>query len=252
MTINSDYDPFARIYNQYWGSDFVPRIFPILEQLVLRHLEPEARVLDLCCGTGQMAGTLTGLGYQVTGIDGSSEMLRFARGNAPGVEFIQADARSFNLPHKYDAVISIFDSLNHIMTIEELTTVFRNVFAVLRDGGLFFFDLNMPAGYTLTWDDNFGIVEDDHLCIVRTSYDPDEQVARFDTTIMLLENDWRRTDITLLQKCYPASAVLAALAAVGMTAVESYALDELQGLAGLTESAERAFFLCRKPAETQP
>ena len=246
MTIYSDYDPFARVYNKHWGDDFTTRVFPILEQLVLRQLPAGASILDLCCGTGQMARTLTALGYRVTGLDGSAEMLRYARENAPDAEFIHADARSFEMPQTFDAVISLFDSLNHVMTMEELTAVFRNVHAVLRDNGQFFFDLNMEAGYGLTWNDSFSIVEDDQLCVVRTSYSPGEKTARFDATIMHLEDGWQRTDFALLQKCYPASDVIAALGTAGFGGVESYCLDHREGFIGLTEEADRAFFLCRK------
>ena len=248
MTIYSDYDPFARVYNQHWGNEFTPRVFPLIEQLVLRQLPAGASILDLCCGTGQMAQTLTALGYRVTGLDGSAEMLRFARENAPEAELVHADARSFMLPETCDTVICVFDSLNHVMTLEGLTAVFKNVYAVLKGGGPFFFDLNMEPGYSLTWHDNFGIVEDDLLCIIRTSYSPEERTARFDGTVMLLENSWERTDFTLLQKCYSVSEVLSALGTAGFGAIESYALDERRGLTGLTEEADRAFFLCRKPA----
>ena len=106
----------------------------------------------------------------------------------------------------------------------------------------------MESGYSLTWNDNFGIVEDDHICIIRTSYNPEERTARFDATVMLLEDGWRRTDFALLQKCYPVSEVLSTLGAAGFNVIESYALDERQGLIGLTEEADRAYFLCRKPA----
>jgi predicted TPR repeat methyltransferase len=248
MTIYSEYDPFARVYNKHWGDDFTTRVFPIVEQLVLRQLPAGASILDLCCGTGQMARTLTALGYRVTGLDGSAEMLRFARENAPGAEFIHADARSFELPKTFNAVISLFDSLNHLMTLEELTAVFRNVNAVLHDNGSFFFDLNMEAGYGLTWNDSFSIVEDDQLCIIRTSYIPQEKTARFDATVMNLEDGWQRTDFALLQKCYPASEVLSSLGTTGFGGIESYCLDHRKGLIGLTEEADRAFFLCRKPA----
>jgi len=247
MTIYSDYDPFAWIYNKYWGDDFTPRVFPILEQLVLRQLPAGADILDLCCGTGQLAGTLTALGYHVTGLDGSSEMLQFARENAPDAELVNADARYFKLSKKYDAVISVFDSLNHIMSLDELTAVFRNVFAVLRDGGYLFFDLNMEAGYSLTWNDNFGIVEDDHLCVVRTSYNPDEKVARFDTTTMLLTDGWKRKDTILLQKCYSAAEIISALTEAGFDTVDCYSQHEREGLVELRSDADRAFFVCRKP-----
>ena len=124
MKMYSAYDPFAWIYNKHWGNSFLPVVLPVMDNLVLTKLPKNARILDLCCGTGQMAQKLTNLGYRITGIDGSPEMLSYARENAPGVEFLLADARSFRLTRKYPAVISIFDSLNHIMSAKELRSVF--------------------------------------------------------------------------------------------------------------------------------
>ncbi len=246
----SDYDRFAWVYNNHWGSGFAQQVLPILENLVLRHLPAKARILDLCCGTGQLARTLTALGYQLTGLDGSEEMLRFARQNAPAGQFIAADARSFKLPDVYHAVVSTFDSLNHIMSLEELTDVFGNVYAVLRNGGLFFFDLNMEEGYKTTWHDSFGVVEDDLVCVVRSSYRPEERTAQFDTTIFYLQGGWQRSDLTLVQKCYSEAEVQSALKTAGFTEIHAYAHDEQRGLAGLTREAERAFFVCQKPVRT--
>lgn len=244
MTAQSPYDAFAATYNRHWGNEFAPRVFPILEQLVLRDLPAKARILDLCCGTGQFAGTLTGLGYRVTGVDGSAEMLRFARENAPKAEFVHADARSFRLPGKYAAVISLFDSLNHILTIEELTDVFRNVRAALESDGVFFFDLNMVAAYFLTWNDNFGIVEDDLVCIVRTAWDGESRTARFDATIFNTPDGWQRVDLTIHQKCYAAEEIVAALETAGFTGIESYSHEDGEGLAPIDEATARGFFLC--------
>ena len=58
MTRYDAYDPFARIYNQHWGH-FATNAYPILEHLVLRDLPPGCAVLDLCCGTGQLAAKLS-------------------------------------------------------------------------------------------------------------------------------------------------------------------------------------------------
>ena len=146
MDSYSDYDRFARVYNRHWGGEYARRVFPLLENLVLRHLPGKARILDLCCGTGQLARILTAFDYRVTGLDWSEGMLAFARENAPAGNFISADARAFKLPGVYHAVVSTFDSLNHIMTLEELTMVFHNVHAALRKGGRFFFDLNTEEG----------------------------------------------------------------------------------------------------------
>ena len=248
MTTYSDYDPFAWVYNKHWGDSFTQHVLPALEKLALSHLPAKARILDLCCGTGQLAQVLIERGYQVTGLDGSGEMLRFARENAPAAEFIQDDARSFKLPAVYHAVISTFDSLNHIMTLEELTAVFHNVYAALCEGGLFLFDLNMEEGYRITRDDNFGIVEDDHVCVVHSSYHPEERTAKFETTIFRLQDYWYRSDVTLLQKCYSEAEVRSTLEIASFTGIRAYAYDEQCNLEELTEESERAFFICQKPA----
>ncbi len=250
MTTYSDYDPFAWVYNKHWGNEFTHLVLPVLEKLVLPHLPAKARILDLCCGTGQLAQVLIERGYRVTGLDGSGEMLHLARENAPAAEFIEDDARSFKLPAVYHAVVSTFDSLNHIMTLEELTSVFRNVFASLQEGGLFLFDLNMEEGYRITWDDNFGIIEDDHICVVRSSYCPEERTARFDATIFRLHDYWYRSDVTLYQKCYSEAEVRSALEAAGFTEIDAYAYDEQSDLVELAADSERAFFICQKPVET--
>ena len=248
MTSYSDYDHFARVYNKHWGKNFVQLVLPILENHVLRHLPAKARILDLCCGTGQLAQTLTALRYQITGLDKSEEMLRFARENAPAGEFIIGDARSFKLPNTYHAVVSTFDSLNHILTLEELISVFHNVYATLQRGGLFFFDMNMEEGYKTCWNDNFGIVEEDHVCVTRLSYHPEDRTAQFDVTLFYLEENWQRYDLTLMQKCYLKSEILSALEVAGFTEIHAHACDEQRGLIELTREAERAFFICNKPA----
>jgi SAM-dependent methyltransferase len=248
MTICNAYDPFAWIYNQHWGNSFLPVVLPILENLVLSKIPKKARILDLCCGTGQLAQKLKTLGYRVTGIDGSPEMLSYARGNAPGVEFLQADARSFQLPYKYHTVISVFDSLNHIMTLKELKSVFNCAYNALRNDGLFMFDLNTEAGYFYEWSGDFTIVEDDHVCTVRSTYSTIECTATFDATIFRLRDDsWYRNDVILYQKCHTSSMVKTALKSVGFTNVEAYGFDWQSGMKSLDKAARRAFFLCRKP-----
>jgi SAM-dependent methyltransferase len=248
MNIYSSYDPFAWIYNKHWGHTFLPVVLPILDNLVLTKLPQNARILDLCCGTGQMAQKLKTLGYRVTGIDGSPEMLSYARENAPGVEFLQADARSFKTPLKYHAVISVFDSLNHIMSIRELGTVFRSAFDALRSNGLFMFDLNTEAGYIYEWNGDFSIIEDDHVCVIRNSYNQKSRTADFDATIFRLKDgSWYRHDVALYQKCHAPGAVKAALKSAGFTDIETYGFDWKSGMRVLDKDAKRAFFLCRKP-----
>ena len=57
------YDDFAWFYNRYWNEEFHSLAFPILERIWLPRLPPAARVLDVCCGTGYLAGLLCARGY---------------------------------------------------------------------------------------------------------------------------------------------------------------------------------------------
>lgn len=243
----SAYDDFAWVYNKHWGNNFTPTALAVLEKLVLPRVPSNACILDLCCGTGQLAQALSERGYVVAGLDGSEEMLRFAKENAPAVQFILEDARTFKLADTYDAVVSMFDSLNHIMTIDELTTVFQNVCNCLKASGLFLFDMNMEYGYARNWQGYYGIVEDDHVCIFPNSYDSEKRIGQIDFTIFRLEdNYWRRSDFKLIQKCYSEGEIRSALKKASFANIESFPYDRENGLTTVTRESERAFFLCRK------
>jgi SAM-dependent methyltransferase len=248
ITVPAGYDPFAFIYNRHWGNSFLPIALPILDNLVLNRLHPNARILDLCCGTGQMALRLTALGYRVTGLDGSPEMLSCARQNAPGVEFVQADARNFKLRKKYYAVFSAFDSLNHVMKLEELEAVFRSVYNTLHPGGLFLFDLNTETGYLNDWQGDFSIIDDDLVCVVQNSYNNQTRIATFDATCFkLTDGSWYRSDVLLYQKCHSPIRVKSAFGKAGFTEIQLYGFDRESGVGKLTKEKGRAFFLCQKP-----
>jgi len=247
----SDYNNFAWIYNKHWGYFYSGNSFAILEKLMLQYLPPNAYILDLCCGTGKLAQKLTEQGYRVTGIDSSEEMIRFAKENAPNAEFIVEDARNFRLPSVYNGVIAAYDSLNHIMNLEDLIGTFQNVYECLVEGGLFLFDLNMEDAYNTFWKGSRGTVEDDYAYIARSSYDPDEKIGKLDFTIFrLLEGKWERSDLTFLQKCYSEREIISALESVGFAEINVY--DFQRGLDGLYKQIGRSFFVCNKPLSDNP
>jgi SAM-dependent methyltransferase len=241
--IFSDYDRFAWFYNRYWGGEFSRPALSIYNVILFPHLTPGCRVLDLCCGTGQIAAGLIERGFQVTGIDGSEAMLNFARENAPQAHFVHADARSFELPKEFEAALSAFDSLNHIMELDQLIAVFRRVHSVLLDHGIFLFDLNLEEE-TETPNNSIDIVGGDHACIVRSSYDPSGGMKRYDVTMFNKEGEsWQRSDLSLFQRFYTTTEVLGALADAGFTNVKAY---DARREFGFTLSDGRVFYLARK------
>ncbi len=219
----SGYDALAWFYDRYWGREFHQRALVALDNIVLRGLPPHARVLDLCCGTGHLTEILAGRGFSVVGVDGSTGMLRFARERAPQASFIAADARTFELgEEKFDLVLSTFDSMNHITDPRALAQTFRRVHGTLAEGGSFVFDVNTEEAYLSEWGKSSAIVEADNACIVRGSYDAHERIGRTEITLFRLLGDrWRRTDVSISQRCYDAGEIVSLLEAAGFGKVDA-------------------------------
>jgi SAM-dependent methyltransferase len=241
----SAYDQFAWFYSQGWGEDFHKQARAVFDEHVYPRLPAGARVLDLCCGIGDLSLELDRRGYRVTGIDGSEEMLRYARERVPAAEFIHADAREFELEQRFDAALSTFDSMNHILTLGELARAFANVARVLVPGGLFVFDMNMQESFETLWQGEHSSVEDAAVSVTRGSYDPAKKTGRAEVTMFrLIGGAWQRSDICVLEKCYAQEEVLTALARAGfgeMTARDAYEVGMRGDIA-----LGRAFFFAGK------
>lgn len=63
-------------------------------------------ILDLGCGTGDIAKQLNDLGANVKGIDSSDNMIHQARDKYPDIEFSVEDATALNYQNQFDAVYS--------------------------------------------------------------------------------------------------------------------------------------------------
>ena len=219
----SNYDDFAAVYNRHWGGASL-HWFPDLDRLVLDRLHPHSSVLDVCCGTGQVVEKLTQQGFKTVGVDASFEMLRYAAVNAPGCQFICADVRRFGLSRKFDAAVSLYDSLNHLLTLDDLESAFLNVSNCLAPGGAFAFDLNTKIKYRTTWSGTMTIEDAGTTISFTASYSEDTRLAEFHATITSRENV-RPVSVRLLQTWYPVSTVVQALERSGFTDVSCISLD---------------------------
>jgi SAM-dependent methyltransferase len=240
-----NYDLFAEIYNKTQGPEECERQLPIIEKLLKQHHSQPLKILDLCCGTGQMVQKLLKKGYQVTGIDLSEGMLQYARQNAPTGKFIRDDARLFKIPSTFDAVISPTGSLNHMMSFQDLKLVFQNVHNALQQNGIFILGLCQEETYSsYNGEVTMGDLQDDYAWVSRDNYDSNKKIAEFKiTAFQLIEENWKRTDISHLVKPYSQTEVLATLEDVGFKEVIVY--DEEGNLADL-EYKNYALFVARK------
>ncbi|HZT84176.1 MAG TPA: bifunctional demethylmenaquinone methyltransferase/2-methoxy-6-polyprenyl-1,4-benzoquinol methylase UbiE [Gaiellaceae bacterium] len=103
------------------------------------------RVLDACCGTGDLAVLARKAGAgEVVGVDFSERMLERARRKGPGLEWVQADV--LELPFEdasFDAAVVGFGARN----VEDLEAGIRELRRVLRPGGrLGILEITTPRG----------------------------------------------------------------------------------------------------------
>ena len=111
---------------------------------------PEARVLDLCCGTGDMTAALLrerpDNGEPVVGLDFSGEMLERARVKYAGGNAVWVKGDAMHLPYadgSFDLVTAAFGFRNLTNYAEGLAEIYR----VLRPGGrVGILECNQPDG----------------------------------------------------------------------------------------------------------
>lgn len=95
-------------------------------------------VIDLCCGTGDMAGFIKKIEPQanVTGIDFSEKMLQKAKIKYKGknIKFFQGDVTNLPYPDNYFDVITIAFGLRNILNAEKAV---EEAYRILKPGGTF-------------------------------------------------------------------------------------------------------------------
>ena len=105
-------------------------------------------VLELACGSGQLAVPLARSGRTVVGLDLSRPMLEAARRRAHAAgrnaEFVEGDMRSFDLGRRFALIFIARNSLLHLSTAADFISTFEAVRRHLAPGGSFALDVFNP------------------------------------------------------------------------------------------------------------
>jgi demethylmenaquinone methyltransferase/2-methoxy-6-polyprenyl-1,4-benzoquinol methylase len=107
-------------------------------------VRPGDRVLDACCGTGDLAIASARIGGRVTGLDFSERMLERARRKAPQLEWVRGDLLALPFENEsFDATTVGFGVRN----VEDIADGFHELRRVLRAGGrIGILEITRPRG----------------------------------------------------------------------------------------------------------
>ncbi|NVK65527.1 MAG: class I SAM-dependent methyltransferase [Flavobacteriales bacterium] len=124
-------------------------------------LEKGARVLDLACGKGRHAVTLSECGFDVLGVDLSENSIREAKKwENQNLEFAVHDMREVIEGDQFDGIFNLFTSFGYFDRIEDNQQVIRSISHMLVKNGLLILDFmnvhkvlaNLIASETKTVD----------------------------------------------------------------------------------------------------
>lgn len=223
------YSKFAEVYDLFMQNIPYEQWCTYVTELLNQYGIADGLVLELGCGTGTLTKRLASNGYDMIGVDCSEEMLEVAmekeRTNPQGILYLLQDMREFELYGTVRAVVSLCDSMNYLLELEDLEQVFRLVNNYLDPHGIFIFDLKTDYYYRNdTGDQIFGENQEDSSFIWENYYYEEERINEYALTIFTREqgNLYRKSEETHYQRAYEVSEVQEALSNAGMEFVTVY------------------------------
>jgi SAM-dependent methyltransferase len=200
--------------------------------------------LDLACGPGRHSLELARRGFQVTGVDRTTDYLDEASKRADreelDVEFVNEDMRHFSRPNTYDGAWSMYTSFGYFELPSDNQQVLDNVYRSLKDGGVFLVEVMgrevvARIFQARDWSEINGsiLLQDRHVVrnwtIMRANW------------ILIKEN--KRTDFTVTHWLYSGIELVRMLEESGFKSIELF--GSLEG-SPYDQTAKRLIAVARK------
>ena len=142
------YSKWATVYHEMYQSIFdYPKYFrrfrKILEEYGCKS------VLEVGCGSGNLAPCFLSAGYQYLGLDAAEAMLAIAREKNPRARFMHGDMRKFSVRKKVDAVLIGGRSFSYMTSNRDVMGALGSIHRALKPAGILVFD-NFEASRIFT------------------------------------------------------------------------------------------------------
>lgn len=243
---------FARFYNlrcSGFANEVGPRIIDFYKSTTISL--SNTKILDLCCGAGHLSVILLQHGYQVTGLDLSESMLKYAKINAQAyihsdkANFVHGNATRFELGERFGLVISTYDALNHLEDEEALKACFERVYQV--SAGYFIFDLNTRKGLQ-HWNSIQVDESEDMTIIVHKTFYPElgKAQAKFSCFLRTTDGLYERFEESVFNTLFVMDKVKNALLETGWREVYFARISNLSEPITEPEQEGRVFIVARK------
>ncbi|MDQ1144966.1 SAM-dependent methyltransferase [Bacillus sp. SORGH_AS 510] len=245
------YEQFAYLYDELMKDAPYEEWVKFVKEKLEQYDVTGERLLDLACGTGELSIRFADEGFQVTGVDLSSDMLAVAQAKAENrgvrIPFFEQNMIDLDGQGEFDVIGIFCDSLNYLQTENEVKATFTTALQHLAHSGLFIFDVHSTYKVAHGFIDQTFALNDEHLSYIWNSFaGEDEYSVEHDLSFFVLDElsgKYERYDEFHYQRTYPVEQYSSWLNEAGFELLEVCADFESELP---SPESERIFFIARK------
>ena len=195
----------------------------------LLKIQPDDRILDLCCGTGRHSLALARQGFDLVGVDRTPSFIERARELAEEenlkVEFVVGDMREYCQPNNFGIVMNLFGSFGYFEDPNDDLQVVKNMYASLCSGGKFLIETMGKEILARGFQERDWSEEGDTLVLAERNIH--QNWSRVRTRWIVIKGS-QRVEHTVSVRSYSAVELSSLLSDCGFTNVQVY--GDLEGL----------------------
>lgn len=242
------YTELSYIYDKTIEMDYQKWIRFVVEYFELRGIQIRGKnVLELACGTGNMTIKLREAGFDVTGLDLSSDMLQKASDKALKkrykIMFLHQNMSSFDVHKTYDFMFSFCDGYNYLTTEKELKSSFNRVYSHIKDGGYFLFDISTEYKLQNKIGNQTFTRNEEDISYIWDNYFENGLLEMYITFFIKEGQFYKRVKERHVQRAWKNDEIVGFLASTGFSEIELY---EDYSFDTPDEKGQRTVFICKK------
>jgi len=136
LSWNKRYDSFKNNNSIPWKGNRKNELQPIFDKFNIH----SGKALDIGCGEGDKSCYLSSIGFEVTGIDISSNAIKTAKRRCKNVDFLEHDIRDISSlgNNKYDLVLDLLTS--HFLINKDKKDFIQGCYKILKPNGYYILD----------------------------------------------------------------------------------------------------------------
>ncbi len=247
----SNYENFAYFYDELTSNIDYKIIAENYQKLILKYGgKTDGILLDLACGTGSLSEQFSALGFDVIGVDNSTNMLNAALDkkyeSGYNIQYLCQDMTELDMFGTIDITVCALDSLNHLNDLTSLEKTIGKVSLFCEPKGLFLFDVNTVYKHKNVLAENTFVYDTENVfCVWQNCYKPENNIVdiHLDFFEKNDDNSYSRYEEEFSETAFSTEILEEILTRNGLEILEIIDYNTMQEV---TETSEKLLYVTRK------